>query len=91
MSFSENMPVIIVAVIAVMVLLAILALAKPIRNLLEQFRVSRAIKRLGTDSMSNVVISDGMDGHVFIEHLVLTPNHVLIVTVRRYSGAIFAA
>ena len=37
MSFSENMPVIIVAVVAVIVLLAILALAKPIRNLFEQF------------------------------------------------------
>jgi hypothetical protein len=41
--------------------------------------------------MTNVVISDGMDGHVFIEHLVLTPSRVLVVTVRRYSGAIFAA
>lgn len=91
MSFSENMPVIIVAVVAVIVVLAILVLAKPIRNLLEQLRVGRAIKRLGTDSMSNVVISDGMDGHVFIEHLVLTPSQVLVVTVRRYSGAIFAA
>jgi hypothetical protein len=91
MSFSENMPVIVVAVVAVIVLLAILALAKPIRNLFEQFRVNRAIKRLGTESMNNVVISDGMDGHVFIEHLVLTPSRVLVVTVRRYSGAIFAA
>ena len=91
MSFSENMPVIVVAVIVVIALLTILVLGKPIRNLLEQFRVNRAIKRLGTESMSNVVISDGMDGHVFIEHLVLTPSEVLVVTVRRYSGAIFAA
>ena len=91
MSFSENMPVIIAAVVAVIALLAILVLAKPIRNLFDQFRVNRAIKRLGTDSMSNVVLSDGMDGHVFIEHLVLTPSQVLVVTVRRYAGAIFAA
>lgn len=91
MSISENMPIIIVAVLAVILLLAILVLGKPIRNLIEQFRVGRAIKRLGTDSMSNVVISDGMDGHVFIEYLVLTPSQVLVITVRRYSGAIFAA
>lgn len=91
MSFSENMPIIIAAVVAVIALLAIVVLHKPIRNLFEQYRVNRAIKRLGTDSMSNVVISDGMDGHVFIEHLVLTPTQVLVVTVRRYSGAIFAA
>lgn len=91
MSFSENMPIIIAAVVAVIALLAIVVLHKPIRNLFEQYRVNRAIKRLGTDSMSNVVISDGMDGHVFIEHLVLTPSQVLVVSVRRYAGAIFAA
>lgn len=91
MNIAENMTVIIVAVIAVLVVLAILALSKPLRNLYDSFRVSRAIKRLGTASMSNVVISDGMDGHVFIEHLVLTPDKVLVVSVRRYSGAIFAA
>lgn len=91
MSFSENMPVVIAGVVAVIVLLAVLVLAKPIRNLFEKFRVNRAIRRLGADSMSNLVLSDGMDGHVFIEHLVLTPTQVLVVNVRRYSGAIFAA
>jgi len=91
MSFSENMPAIIAITIAVFLLLVIFVLGKPIRNHFDQFRLTRAIKRLGTASMSNVVISDGVDGHVFIEHLVLTPNHVLVVSVRRYPGAIFAA
>ncbi len=91
MSFSENMPAIIAAAVAVILLLVILVVSRPIRNLFDQFRLTRAIKRLGTTSMSNVVLSDGMDGHVYIEHLVLTPSHVLVVSVRRYSGAIFAA
>ena len=91
MSFDEYMPAIIAVAVAVILLLVILILSKPIRNLLDQFRLTRAIKRLGTASIGNVVISDGMDGHVFIEHLVLTPSHVLVVSVRRYSGAIFAA
>jgi hypothetical protein len=91
MSFSENMPVIIAVAVAVILLLAILVVGKPIRNLFDRFRLTRAIKRLGTASMSNVVLSDGMDGHVFIEHLVLTPRQVLVVSVRRYSGTIFAA
>ena len=91
MNISEHMIAIIVAAVAVVLLLAIVVLAKPIRNLLDQFRVRRAIKRMGTESVSNVVLSDGMDGHVFIEHLVLTPSQVLVVSVRRYAGAIFAA
>lgn len=91
MNTGENLTAIIVAAVAVILLLVILVLSKSLRNLFDRFRVSRAIRRLGTASMSNVVISDGMDGHVFIEHLVLTPNKVLVVSVRRYSGAIFAA
>lgn len=91
MSFSENMPAVIAIAIAVILSLVILVLGKPIRNHFEQFRLTRAIKRLGTASMNNVVISDGLDGHVFIEHLVLRPNQVLVVSVRRYPGAIFAA
>jgi hypothetical protein len=91
MSLSENMIAIIVAAVAVILLLAIVVLSKPLRNLFDRLRVGRAIRRLGTASMSNVVITDGMDGHVFIEHLVLTPSKVLVVSVRRYSGAIFAA
>ena len=91
MNIGEHMTAIVVAAVVVVLLLAIFVLSKPFRNLLDQFRVKRAIKRMGTESMSNVVLSDGMDGHVFIEHLVLTPAQVLVVSVRRYPGAIFAA
>ena len=91
MNIGEHTTAIIIAAIVVILLLVVVVLSKPLRSFFDQLRLSKAIKRLGTDSMSNVVISDGMDGHVFIEHLVLTPTHVLVVSVRRYSGAIFAA
>ena len=91
MNIDEYMTTIIVAGVVVLFLLLIVVLSKPLRNLFDRFRVSRAIKRLGSASMSNVVLSAGMEGHVFIEHLVLTPNKVLVVSVRRYAGAIFAA
>lgn len=91
MNFGAYMTAIIIAAAAVVLLLAAVVLTKPLRNLFDRLRVSKAIRRLGTASMSNIVISDGMEGHVFIEHLVLTPSKVLVVSVRRYSGAIFAA
>jgi hypothetical protein len=91
MNLAEHMTIVIAVVILLVLLLLAIVFAKPFRNWLDGFQVGRAIKRLGTDSMSNVVLSDGIDGHVFIEHLVLTPSKVLVVTVRRYPGAIFAA
>jgi hypothetical protein len=90
-NLDANTNVLIAAGVAVVTLLILVILNKSIRNWVDKLRVGRAIKRLGTESMSNVVISDGMDGHVFIEHLVLTPAYVLVVSVRRYAGAIFAA
>ncbi len=91
MNIGEHAVAISVASVVLLLLLLIVVFSKPLRNFVDRFRVGRAIKRLGTASMSNVVLSDGMDGHVFIEHLVLTPTQVLVVTVRRYPGAIFAA
>ena len=91
MNIGEHMTAVVVIAVVVILLLLVVVLSKPLRNLFDRFRVGGAIKRLGTASMSNVVLSDGMEGHVFIEHLVLTPNKVLVVSVRRYSGAIFAA
>ncbi len=91
MNIGEHMTAVVVVAVVVIVLLLMVVLSKPLRNFFDRFRVGRAIKRLGTASMSNVVLSDGMEGHVFIEYLVLTPDKVLVVSVRRYSGAIFAA
>jgi hypothetical protein len=91
MNVAEHTTAFIAVAVGLVILLAVIVLSKPLRNLIDRFRVSRAITRLGTASMSNVVLSDGMEGHVFIEHLVLTPSKVLVVSVRRYSGAIFAA
>ena len=91
MNIGEHMTAIIVAAVVVILVLLIVVLGRPLRNIFDRFRVGRAIRRLGTESMSSIVMSDGMEGHVFIEHLVLTPDKVLVVSVRRYSGAIFAA
>ena len=91
MNLDEHVVVIVVAALLLVLVLLIVIFSKPLRNVFDQFRVSRAIKRLGTASLSNVVLSDGMDGHVYVEHLVLTPTQVLVVSVRRYPGAIFAA
>ena len=79
------------AAIAVGVLIVVVLLGLWLRHFLEKYRIKRAIRRLGHDVISNIVVTDGVDGHVFIEHVVLTRAHILVVSVRRYPGAIFAA
>jgi len=41
--------------------------------------------------MQNVILSDGMDGTVYIDNIVLMPEQALVVSVGRYQGAIFAS
>ncbi|HEB57023.1 MAG TPA: NERD domain-containing protein [Gammaproteobacteria bacterium] len=49
------------------------------------------VKQLGHDIMRNVVLPDGMDGTVCIDNIVLMPDRILLVSVGRYQGAVFAS
>lgn len=91
MQLELDYDTLIAAAIALGVLVVLVALGFWLRQLLEKLRIKRAIRRLGEDVISNVVVTDGVEGHVFVEHIVLTPRSVLVVSVRRYPGAIFAA
>jgi hypothetical protein len=55
----------------------------------EQRRIRRAVSRLGAKSLGNVRLSDGVDGEIFIDYLVLTPNDIKIVSVKHYPGLIY--
>lgn len=55
----------------------------------EQRRIRRAIRRLGSQSLDNVRLPDGVDGEIIIDHLVLTPSEIKVVSVKRYPGLIY--
>lgn len=61
-----------------------------IKHKLYELRLQRAIKKLGKKVLRNVVVSDGVDGVIHIEHLVLTPKFILLVYIKRFEGVIFA-
>ena len=75
------------------VLLALAALLglPMLRRWQEERALLRRIRRLGVASLHNVVIPDGIGGTVFLEHVVLHPEGILVLPVRRYRGAVFAA
>lgn len=52
-------------------------------------KIKRAIKRFGHQSLDNIWLPDGVDGQVFIDHLVLTNNDITVVSVKRYPGLIY--
>ena len=47
------------------------------------------LERIGHEAAHQVLVPDGMGGHIHIDHLLLTPRGVLVLDTRRVAGLIF--
>jgi len=74
--------------IAVLALLGGLAFAWWRRR---QSDLQRALKGVAVEALQDVLIPNGMGGHIHIEHLILTARGILVVDVKRFEGVIFAS
>ncbi len=52
-------------------------------------RLVAAVNRVGYETLMNVMVPDGMDGHFHVDFLLLTQRGILIVDLRRVGGNIF--
>jgi hypothetical protein len=75
----------------VLLVLALLVLWPVLRSHYTHRSLRGRIQALGTDSLHDAVIPDGMDGRIYIENLVLTAQGILVLPVKRYTGVLFAA
>lgn len=50
-----------------------------------------ALKSVTLDSMHDIVLPDGMGGHIQIEYLLLTARGLLVLDVKHFEGMIFAS
>jgi len=53
--------------------------------------VGRALAAIAVAHIRDVVVPDGIDGEIHIEHLLLTTRGVLVLDVKSYEGVIFAS
>lgn len=89
---TQDNDLLIVWGIALVLLLAGGILIWPtLRRWFRDRRMRKKIRAVGADSLHQVVISDGIDGAVYLENLLLTPDGLLILPVHRYQGVVFAA
>ncbi|PZN29042.1 MAG: hypothetical protein DIU71_15070, partial [Proteobacteria bacterium] len=52
-------------------------------------RLEVALKAVAYEMLSNVLVSNGMDGHIHVNHLLLTQRGLLVVDLFHMPGAIF--
>jgi hypothetical protein len=76
----------------VLVLLAVVPeLIRRFRRDAEQRRIAQIFKERGAPFVKDVAFPDGMDGYVFVDYLVLTPDGILVMDLQDYNGFIFGA
>ncbi len=78
--------------ITLLVLLAVVPeLIRRFRRDAEQRRIAQIFKERGAPFVKDVAFPDGMDGLVFVDYLVLTPDGILVMDLQDYNGFIFGA
>jgi len=85
---TQNLWLIFLLVVAVLLLLAFL-FRHSIRQVLGEYRIRRAVSRLGSRLHRDLLVPDGLDGYVAADYVVLTHKGILVVKVNHYDGNIF--
>lgn len=75
----------------VILLLGLLSQKSWLKECIGEWKLNNLLKSIGLNSLHNVTIADDIDGEIFIEYLILLPNKILLIGVKKYRGLIFAA
>jgi hypothetical protein len=53
--------------------------------------LARALEAIAIERLQNVLLPDGMGGHIQVEHLLLTGQGLLVIDAKSFAGTIFAS
>jgi len=73
----------------VLLLLSMLLAWRPLRRRSQARRRQKLISACGVARLDNVILEDGMGGSKVLEHLLLTPQGLLVLLPRHCDGALF--
>lgn len=54
-----------------------------------RMRPASVLRRIAVQRLDDVIIDDGLDGEIHLEHVLLTPLGILVVDLRNVDGALF--
>ena len=69
----------------------LLVLIWAVRRRRSKIGLEELLEAIGMDRVSDVLVSDGMGGEIFIEHLVLTGKGLVVLDVKTITGTVFAS
>ena len=74
-----------------LLLLALFIGWRPLGQLRQKLRSQRLISGYGIARLDNVILDDGMGGQKVVEHILLTPEGLLLLLPRHCDGALFGS
>jgi len=77
--------------VILLVFLSLFLWRAKIKEAINEYKLKQLLKNIGVDARHNIVIPDGIDETIFIEHLILMPDEIFILGVKKFRGLIFAA
>jgi hypothetical protein len=80
-----------VLMILVVVLILMYLFRDPLNYWREGRRIAWSAKRLGARMLHDISLPDGMGGDINLDFLVLAPDAILVIGVKRYDGLIFGS
>ena len=87
----ENPTLVTWLIVALILVLGFLLQISWIKESFSEWELNRLLKNMGSKSLHNICITDGTDEKIFIEHLILTADNILLLSVKKFRGLIFAA
>jgi hypothetical protein len=79
------------ALVLLLVLAVVPELIRRYRHDADERRIQKVFKDANATFRKDVAFPDGMEGYVFVDYLVLTPNGVVVMDMQDYNGFIFGA
>jgi len=53
--------------------------------------LKQALEAVSIERLQNVLLPDGMGGHIQVEHLLLTGQGLVVIDAKSFAGTIFAS
>lgn len=86
----SHSPLILIAIGIAAALLALLTVWLIRRHMNVYRRLDRVLQRIAASELRDIVIPDGLDGHIHIDRLLLTEQGALVVDFKNVAGTVFA-
>ncbi|NNF52459.1 MAG: hypothetical protein HKN59_08470 [Gammaproteobacteria bacterium] len=79
-----------VPVIALVLVIIGVSIWLVLRKTAQARALRRAIRAISSEYQSELVIPDGMDGEIQLQHMLLTSRGILVMDLKHANGAVFA-